>query len=394
MSITLVVLQAKGDTRNTTLSGDTVVEGKSMARVLRRNQEMEHVGYWDWQKLRVHLWGFRSGRSGTENKHDLAPGIVLCGENIDAIDSDEVVIYGDALIIASSSKETIKPENFTSAEYTSMYTQLQGGYESEGDQDDSDDDDDDSEISDDEVVVEEEELEEPEADVGGEEPEEEIDIEGEPEPEQFIVARTRGRLADSRNAKKVCKWLSMPELEKESHDATETSIIPKRITATKVIHTLLDVLPEKDRINLEKGIFNSSIDEAVRRKTSCHWENSAFIAIYDATLYRVVSNLKQESYVNNKRLVTRLLEGEFLAYQIPFMAYNEIFPENWIALSDKQLKRETKLLEGDKEMATDQFRCSRCNKRQCTYYELQTRSADEPMTQFIRCLNCGKQWRQ
>jgi transcription elongation factor S-II len=55
---------------------------------------------------------------------------------------------------------------------------------------------------------------------------------------------------------------------------------------------------------------------------------------------------------------------------------------------------EQKLLEGNKGSATDRFKCNRCGKRECTYYEMQTRSADEPMTIFVNCLNCGKRWRQ
>ena len=40
------------------------------------------------------------------------------------------------------------------------------------------------------------------------------------------------------------------------------------------------------------------------------------------------------------------------------------------------------------------FRCGKCKSNRTTYYQMQTRSADEPMTIFIRCLNCGKDWRQ
>ena len=29
----------------------------------------------------------------------------------------------------------------------------------------------------------------------------------------------------------------------------------------------------------------------------------------------------------------------------------------------------------------------------CTYYQLQTRSADEPMTTFVTCINCGNRWK-
>ena len=46
------------------------------------------------------------------------------------------------------------------------------------------------------------------------------------------------------------------------------------------------------------------------------------------------------------------------------------------------------------EAMTDMFKCNRCGSRSCTYYELQTRSADEPMTQFITCLTCKNHWKQ
>lgn len=43
--------------------------------------------------------------------------------------------------------------------------------------------------------------------------------------------------------------------------------------------------------------------------------------------------------------------------------------------------------------STDQFRCGRCGQRKCTYYQLQTRSADEPMTTFVTCVNCNNHWK-
>jgi transcription elongation factor S-II len=39
------------------------------------------------------------------------------------------------------------------------------------------------------------------------------------------------------------------------------------------------------------------------------------------------------------------------------------------------------------------FKCGRCKSMKTTYYEMQTRSADEPMTVFVSCLNCGKNWK-
>ncbi|KAJ2395385.1 AAA+-type ATPase, partial [Coemansia sp. RSA 2603] len=42
---------------------------------------------------------------------------------------------------------------------------------------------------------------------------------------------------------------------------------------------------------------------------------------------------------------------------------------------------------------TDQFRCANCKNRKCSYYQMQTRSADEPMTTFVTCVVCNHKWR-
>lgn len=42
---------------------------------------------------------------------------------------------------------------------------------------------------------------------------------------------------------------------------------------------------------------------------------------------------------------------------------------------------------------TDLLRCGKCGKRNCTYNQIQTRSADEPMTTFVLCNECGNRWK-
>ncbi|XP_040901091.1 transcription elongation factor A protein 3 isoform X6 [Toxotes jaculatrix] len=42
---------------------------------------------------------------------------------------------------------------------------------------------------------------------------------------------------------------------------------------------------------------------------------------------------------------------------------------------------------------TDLLQCSKCKKKNCTYNQVQTRSADEPMTTFVLCNECGNRWK-
>jgi len=42
---------------------------------------------------------------------------------------------------------------------------------------------------------------------------------------------------------------------------------------------------------------------------------------------------------------------------------------------------------------TDLLKCGKCKKNNCTYHQMQTRSADEPMTTFVLCNECGNRWK-
>jgi len=48
------------------------------------------------------------------------------------------------------------------------------------------------------------------------------------------------------------------------------------------------------------------------------------------------------------------------------------------------------VIEGTK---SSDLKCGKCGKRNCTYNQLQTRSADEPMTTFVMCNECGNRWK-
>jgi transcription elongation factor S-II len=145
--------------------------------------------------------------------------------------------------------------------------------------------------------------------------------------------------------------------------------------------------------NLEKGIFNWTIQEAKKDKIIRKWTNSYFVRLYISKLHNIMLNLKKDSYVRNKTLLKRLKKGDFLPHKLAFMSHQEMFPEKWKSMIDAKIKRDESMCTTNMEAATDEFKCYKCKNRKCTYYQLQTRSADEPMTTFVTCLMCGTSWK-
>ena len=150
---------------------------------------------------------------------------------------------------------------------------------------------------------------------------------------------------------------------------------------------------KKLSLNLEKGIFNYTIQTARLRNIVRKWDNKAFVMIYVDKFKGLLLNLNAKSTIKNKELLKRLKNGEFKAHELAFMTHQELYPEKWKYLIDKKIKRDKSEGVVDLSAATDEFFCFKCKKRKCSYYQMQTRSADEPMTTFVTCLLCGNNWR-
>ena len=156
----------------------------------------------------------------------------------------------------------------------------------------------------------------------------------------------------------------------------------------------LDIDSEKV-IKIEESVIDFTIKTAFNRKIQQSWENPLFRKIYVNKCRSLYTNLDSSSYIKNENLITRVTNrSDFDIENIASMSYQELFPEIWKKMMDDKYKREKLLYEEKQEAMTDQFKCARCKSRKCTYYELQTRSADEAMTIFITCINCGNRWKQ
>jgi transcription elongation factor S-II len=144
---------------------------------------------------------------------------------------------------------------------------------------------------------------------------------------------------------------------------------------------------EKICLNLEKGIYNYAIKQADERNIVKKWDNSYFVHIYVDRLRSIYINLK------NDELKQKLISKEFKAHELAFMTHQEMVPEKWKQLiEDKKIRDENKYAP-KLEASTDNFTCRKCKSKECSYYQLQTRSADEPMTTFVTCIKCGNRWK-
>lgn len=144
---------------------------------------------------------------------------------------------------------------------------------------------------------------------------------------------------------------------------------------------------EKKTINLEKGIYNYTIKEANNRKIIKKWENPHFVQIYTDHLRSIYINLK------NPELLNQIKNDEITPQSLAFMTHQEMNPNAWRKLIDDKIKRDANKYSNNMQASTDMFTCKKCRGKRCTYYELQTRSADEPSTIFVTCLDCGKNWK-
>jgi len=138
--------------------------------------------------------------------------------------------------------------------------------------------------------------------------------------------------------------------------------------------------------NFEKGIFNWTIREAKNRKIIKKWSNRFFVVIYIDKLRTTIFNLTPE-------MIEQINTEELKSQQIAFMTHQELNPQKWDDAIQRKILRDKSKYETNIEASSSSFYCRKCHKNKTTHYQLQTRSADEPMTTFVTCINCDARWR-
>jgi len=143
---------------------------------------------------------------------------------------------------------------------------------------------------------------------------------------------------------------------------------------------------EKHTLNLEKGIFNYTLKEADQRRVVKKWDNKYFVQIYIDRVRSIIRNLTEN-------VINQIKDGTVKAHMVAFMTHQELCPDKWSELIEIKTKRDKNKFETNIVAATDTFTCRKCKSNQCTYYQMQTRSADEPMTTFVTCCECSTRWK-
>ena len=143
---------------------------------------------------------------------------------------------------------------------------------------------------------------------------------------------------------------------------------------------------KRSSINLEIGIYNYAIKEAERRKIVKKWDNRSFVQIYLDHIKSIMMNL-------NEDIIEQIKNKDIKAQNVAFMTHQELCPRKWAKAIEKKAIRDKVKFENNMEATTDTFTCRKCKSNRCSYYLLQTRSADEPMTCYVSCLDCGKRWK-
>mmetsp|Transcript_2869 Transcript_2869/g.4165 ORF Transcript_2869/g.4165 Transcript_2869/m.4165 type:complete len:268 (+) Transcript_2869:284-1087(+) len=108
----------------------------------------------------------------------------------------------------------------------------------------------------------------------------------------------------------------------------------------------------------------------------------------------LMSNIRDK---NNPECKHRILQGRIPSEKLVQMKSYDFASNHLKKQRQKQEKEASDATKSDYDklaMASDRFKCGKCKKRMVTYYQIQIRSSDEPMTIKITCLNCGNRWNQ
>ena len=161
--------------------------------------------------------------------------------------------------------------------------------------------------------------------------------------------------------------------------------------------TMVDAeLPEMDDgartrlgTNVEVAVYNRTIRVATDTKVAKSWTNQAFVVLYNSYLRSIVSNIKRDT------LIHLFVDPSFDPATIETESIAQFNAGKWVPIIVQTTMKADGMYEMNAEASSDDFMCRKpkCRSKRCSHYQMQTRSADEPMTIYVTCLDCGSRYK-
>ncbi|UJR35172.1 hypothetical protein I4U23_027939 [Adineta vaga] len=212
---------------------------------------------------------------------------------------------------------------------------------------------------------------------------------------QTVTASSSSSNNNSQNSQEINGKTSesMKSFERKPYQATSSS------SSFTGLHTNDDVrLKSRDllasalsMVELPEGSADP-VELAARCEDAIYKELKDTSVKYRNRIRSRISNLKD---AKNPNLRINVLLGLITPERLAVLSAEEMASD---ALKQERLKL-TDLAINEYQLATDEgvgtdlIQCRRCKQHNCAYTEAQTRSADEPMTLFVFCKNCGNRWK-
>jgi transcription elongation factor S-II len=190
--------------------------------------------------------------------------------------------------------------------------------------------------------------------------------------------------------------------EDEENEKEVVQVVKQRKPKQVIIHDVNMPCPLRDIVKqryseigiptdiseaLEKAILQRCIRDCAAQEIEVTWNNPAFWNHYRGRCIQFYENCRGSEWI------AKLVSGEVTPEQFADMSAVDLNPKRWKAVIEAQIEKD-KHLYANTGSASMFFYCSGCKKKtKCDYYQMQTRSADEPMTTFVTCLECDRRWK-
>jgi DNA-directed RNA polymerase subunit M/transcription elongation factor TFIIS len=165
--------------------------------------------------------------------------------------------------------------------------------------------------------------------------------------------------------------------------------------------------------NVELSVYNWACQQTKAVGDDPSWENRRFRWRYKQKMMGLMAEFSRDEKVGiflkpgeetvrvrlvvGPQLVLRMKQREFETRETPLLSPEQLWPSGPYAQMALKLKKKELEIEAAKAHMEEEyeglFKCGKCKSKKTTYYQMQTRSADEPMTTYVTCMGCGNRWK-